>query len=85
VTGGSVSTPAPTAIDNVEVPTDQPAGTPEIIVQGPIGEDKPLDVAEPSASASSWIFGFIVGIIVGAFIGRASWGLQKRRRNQIFG
>ncbi|HYZ91628.1 MAG TPA: hypothetical protein VFA34_04440 [Actinomycetota bacterium] len=79
------STPAPTVIDNVEVPTVAPNATPEIIVDGPIAEDEPLDVAEPSASASSWIFGFIVGLVIGGFAGRASWGLRRRRRQQIFG
>jgi hypothetical protein len=79
------TTPAPTVIDNVEVPTTDPLGTPEIIVEGPIADDQPLDVAEPSASASSWIFGFIVGLLIGGFAGRASWGLRRRRRQQIFG
>lgn len=79
------TTPRPTVIDNVEVPTTEPLGTPEIIVEGPIADDQPLDVAEPSASASSWIFGFIVGLLVGGFAGRASWGLRRRRRQQIFG
>lgn len=79
------TTPAPTAIDDVEVPTQNPLATPEIIVDGPIADDQPLDVAEPSASASSWIFGFIVGLVVGGFVGRASWGLRRRRRQQIFG
>jgi membrane associated rhomboid family serine protease len=72
-------------IDNVEVPSSEPAGTPEIIVEGPISDDEPLDVAEPSASASSWIFGFIVGLVIGGFIGRASWGLRRRRGDRIFG
>jgi membrane associated rhomboid family serine protease len=66
------------------VPSADPGETPEIIVEGPIA-DEPLDIAEPSASASSWIFGFIVGLIIGGFIGRASWGLRRRRRQQIFG
>jgi hypothetical protein len=79
-----VRTPAP-AIDSIEVPTEAPLATPEIIVEGPIQEEQPLDVAAPSASASSWIFGFIVGMIVGGFIGRASWGLRRKRRQQIFG
>lgn len=79
------TTPAPTVIDDVEVPTTEPLGTPEIIVEGPIADDQPLDVAEPSASASSWIFGFIVGLLIGGFVGRASWGLRRRRRQQIFG
>lgn len=78
------TTPVPTTIDDVEVPSADPAETPEIIVDGPIA-DEPLDVAEPSASASSWIFGFIVGLVIGAFAGRASWGLRRRRRQQIFG
>jgi hypothetical protein len=83
-TGTTSRTPAPTAIDNVEVPTVAPNATPEIIVS-PIDEEEPLDVAEPSASASSWIFGFVVGLVVGGFVGRASWGLRRRRRQQIFG
>lgn len=86
-TGTSTSTPAPTTTSSidVEVPTSEPQLTPEIIVDGPVTDEQPLDVAEPSASASSWIFGFIVGLIIGLFAGRASWGLRKRRRQQIFG
>ena len=78
------TTPVPTVTNTVEVPTPDAAATPEILVDGPIA-DEPLDVAEPSNSASSWIFGFIVGLIVGGFIGRASWGIRRRRRQQIFG
>lgn len=85
-TGGGthVSTPEPTPFE-VEVPTTEPNATPEIVVPGAI--DNPQDTlkVQDSASASSWIFGFIVGLIVGGLIGRASWGLRKRRRNQIFG
>ena len=80
----TTTTPAPAIIDTVEVPTADPEATPEIIVDGPIA-DEPLDIAEPSASASSWIFGFIVGLVIGGFVGRASWGLRRRRRQQIFG
>jgi membrane associated rhomboid family serine protease len=54
-------------------------------VEGPISQEAPLDVAEPSASASSWIFGFIVGLLIGGFVGRASWGLRRKRRQGIFG
>jgi hypothetical protein len=81
----SVSTPAVTPFP-VEVDTTaQPGTTPEIVVQGPVdGGQAPLDV-QNTASASSWIFGFIVGFIIGGLAGRASWGLRKRRRQQIFG
>lgn len=86
-TGTTRTTPRPTTstAETVEVPTADPQVTPEIIVD-PIGSDEqPLPIAEPSASASSWIFGFIVGLLVGGFAGRASWGLKRRRRQQIFG
>lgn len=57
--------------------------TPEIVVE-PLDDEQALE-SEPAASASSWIFGFIVGLVIGGIIGRASWGIRRRRRQQIFG
>jgi hypothetical protein len=75
------TTPFPVEVDT----TADPGATPEIVVTGPVdGAQAPLEV-ENTASASSWIFGFIVGFIIGGLAGRASWGLRKRRRQQIFG
>lgn len=81
------NTPEPTPFD-IEVPEDEDAlATPEIIVDGPLDATTDFEVgdAEEAASASTWIFGFIVGFIIGGLIGRASWGLKRRRRQQIFG
>jgi hypothetical protein len=75
------TTPFPVEVDT----TADPGSTPEIVVTGPVdGGQTPIEV-ENTASASSWIFGFIVGFIIGGLAGRASWGLRKRRRQQIFG
>jgi hypothetical protein len=81
------NTPAPTPFDigGVEVPDEDPLATPQIVVDGPLDDQTNFEVAEPTAGVSSWIFGFIFGFIVGGFVGRASWGLRKRRRQQIFG
>jgi hypothetical protein len=70
----------------VEVPAAETTdlSTPEIVVEQ-IGDDEQALESEPAASASSWIFGFIVGLVVGGIIGRASWGIRRRRRQQIFG
>jgi hypothetical protein len=78
------STPAPTPFD-LEVPKEDPLATPQIVVDGPLDDPTNFEVAEPTAGVSSWIFGFIFGFLVGGFVGRASWGLRKRRRQQIFG
>ena len=78
------STPEPTPFD-LEVPKEDPLATPQIVVDGPLDDQTNFEVAEPTAGVSSWIFGFIFGFIVGGFVGRASWGLRKRRRQQIFG
>lgn len=79
------TTPAPTPFDLTEVPTEDPLATPQIVVDGPLEDGTNFEVAEPAAGVSSWIFGFIFGFIIGGFVGRASWGLRKRRRQQIFG
>jgi hypothetical protein len=75
----------PFVIGDVEVPTENPLATPEIVVDGPLDESQNFEVAEPTAGVSSWIFGFIFGFLVGALVGRASWGIRRRRRQQIFG
>ncbi|MEX0874312.1 MAG: hypothetical protein WD646_13280 [Actinomycetota bacterium] len=81
----SATTAAPVQ-QEVEVPAGDtgPLGTPEILVDAIDPGDENFET-EPSASASSWIFGFIVGLIVGGLAGRASWGLRRKRRQQIFG
>ncbi len=78
-----VRQPASTA--SVEVPAAETTGlsSPEIVVEQL--EQAQNDEIENAASASSWIFGFIVGLVIGGIIGRASWGIRRRRRQQIFG
>ena len=79
-------------------PTDAPAsplevGTPvptaEVTVPGPAFNtlpSAPIDQVQNSASLTTWIFGFIAGFLIGALVGRASWGVsRRRRRQQIFG
>jgi hypothetical protein len=77
--------PATTPASTIEVPAAETTdlSTPEIVVE-PIDDDQALE-SEPAASASSWIFGFIVGLVIGGIIGRASWGIRRRKRQQIFG
>jgi hypothetical protein len=72
-------------VQEVEVPAGDtgPLGTPQILVD--VQDDDQAIETEQTASASSWIFGFIVGLIVGGLVGRASWGLRRKRRQQIFG
>jgi hypothetical protein len=77
------TTPAPSPFD-IEVPDENPR--PTIIVDPLDGEaDFNVEDGAMAASASSWLFGFIVGLLIGGLIGRASWGLRRRRRQQIFG
>jgi hypothetical protein len=78
------STPESAPFD-VEVPEENALKTPQIVVDGPLEGDTNFEVAEPTASVSSWIFGFIFGFIIGGLVGRASWGLRRKRRQQIFG
>lgn len=78
------STPESTPFE-VEVPEENALETPEIVVDGPLEGDTNFEVAEPTASVSSWLFGFIFGFIIGGLVGRASWGLRRKRRQQIFG
>jgi hypothetical protein len=87
-TGGTATgtTPEPTPFP-VEVTSPSPDANTQIVVEpDKLGSDQTSNLnAENSASASSWIFGFIVGLIIGGLIGRASWGIRRRRRQQIFG
>lgn len=78
----SPATPAATPFE-IEVP-EEPAATTEIVVD-PLDEATDFEAGEQAASASSWIFGFIVGLLVGGLLGRMSWGIRRRRRQQIFG
>lgn len=78
------ATPAPT-LNPIQVPEE----TVSVDVPGAVFDDIPegtlKDETEPAASATVWIFGFIVGFLIGAIVGRASWGLGRRRRRQVFG
>jgi hypothetical protein len=66
----------------IEVPDgDDPI---EVTIDDGVPQGLPLE-AEQAGGVSNWIFGFIVGFIVGGLAGRASWGLRRRRRQQIFG
>jgi len=71
----------------VEVGT--PAPTAEVTVPGPAFNtlpSAPIDQVRNSASLTTWFFGFIAGLLVGLLVGRASWGIsRRRRRQQIFG
>lgn len=77
------TTPQPTAFQ-VEV-SPAPAATTVIETQPLSGDSSTNLNVQDSASASSWIFGFIVGLLIGLLFGRASWGIKRRRRQQIFG
>jgi hypothetical protein len=84
VTQPDSNTPEPTAFP-IEVTSPSPDAATEVVVEpDQLTAETPLK-SEDAASASSWIFGFIVGLIIGGLIGRASWGLRRRRRQQIFG
>jgi len=79
------STPVPTAFP-IEVTSPTPAQTTLIETQTLPGDSTSnLNATDTGASASSWIFGFIVGLLIGLLVGRASWGIKRRRRQQIFG
>jgi hypothetical protein len=80
------STPTPFDIGGVEVPKEDPLATPQIVVDGPLDDVTNFEVdATPAAGIYSGIFWFVFGFILGGLVGRASWGLRKRRRQQIFG
>ena len=80
--GNSAPTQAP-------VDLSTPAPTAEVTVPGPAFNtlpSAPIDQVHSSASLTTWIFGFIAGFLIGALVGRASWGVsRRRRRQQIFG
>jgi hypothetical protein len=82
-TSSGASTPAPTPFD-IEVP-DEPTATTEIVIEPDTIQGLDVDEGEQAGTASTWIFGFLVGLVIGALIGRASWGVRRRRRQQIFG
>lgn len=69
----------------------EPSGSPEVMVPGAVFEDLDEgslidDTTEPTASGMQLTLVFLAGLIIGALLGRASWGLsRRRRRQQIFG
>jgi hypothetical protein len=98
-TSAPTRTFAPPVSQVTAAPTDQPtqapldlstpAATAEVTVPGPAFNtlpSAPIDQVHNSASLTTWIFGFIAGFLIGALVGRASWGVsRRRRRQQIFG
>jgi len=84
-TSSGASTPAPTPFE-IEVP-EEPATSAEIVVDPGLEDTTEFEAQEgnQAASAQSWIFGFIVGFLIGGLIGRMSWGIRRKRRQQIFG
>jgi hypothetical protein len=84
-TSSGASTPEPTPFE-IEVP-EEPSATTEIVVDPGLEDTTEFEAGEgnQTASASSWIFGFIVGFLLGGLIGRMSWGIRRKRRQQIFG
>jgi hypothetical protein len=84
-TSSGVSTPKPTAFE-IEVP-EEPAGDTEIVVDPGLEDTTEFEAqqGDQAGAASNWIFGFIVGFVLGGLIGRMSWGIRRKRRQQIFG
>lgn len=78
------SNPAPTLVP-LEIESSPEA---TIEVPGAVFEDvddQALDTKN-AASATAWVVAFILGLLLGFLIGRASWGLNRRKRSkQIFG
>jgi hypothetical protein len=89
------TTSAPSSVTGapLETPFDLdvgPIGTPEIVVQGPVieddsSDDQPLEAERAAAGGGAFWIGLLIGLVIGGLVGRASWGLQRRRRQQIFG
>lgn len=77
------TTAEPTPFD-IEVP-EEPLATLDIEIDPGIDDPTEFEAGEQAGAASNWIFGFIVGFLFGAIAGRMSWGLRRRRRQQIFG
>lgn len=82
----------PRSVEPTPFPIEvEPSGEPEVVVPGAVFEDLEEgsltdDATEPAASGMQLTFVFLAGLIIGALLGRASWGLsRRRRRQQIFG
>jgi len=81
----TTSTPSPTP-DVIDLDDEGP----EIIVPGPVIDDsddgQALEDTEPASSGGSlWVVTLFIGLIIGGLLGRASWGIQRKKRQQIFG
>jgi hypothetical protein len=78
------STPEPTPFE-VQVTSPTPAATTVIETQTLPGTDEKTLEAQNASSSSGLIIGLLVGLVIGFLLGRASWGIKRRRRQQIFG
>jgi len=63
--------------------------TPEIVFEAEESPSPTPDSVELKQSRSdaggSVGFAFILGLVIGGLLGRASWGLRRRKKQQIFG
>lgn len=88
------STPDPALIADPNPTLDPLLGaeaTPEVVVSVPVDTTpKPQEAklavkgSSNGGSASNWAF-FFVGMVLGGLVGRASWGLKRRKKQQLFG
>lgn len=74
---------------SIDPAQQDPLGTPEIVVTEPLAtpESESIELAQDAPGGTGpahWAF-FVVGLVVGGLIGRASWGLQRKRRSNLFG
>ncbi|HVE92191.1 MAG TPA: hypothetical protein VNE62_07825 [Actinomycetota bacterium] len=93
-TSGSTATDAPVDDTTVEpLPEETPAvdlsATPEIVFEAeqtpsPTPESVALQQSKSGDGGSVGV-AFILGLVIGGLIGRASWGIRRRKKQQIFG